>query len=99
MKLVARHERTGSLEPEPQGRPQGTGKLEPYRDILIARVEEQPDITMPELAAELESQHAIKADPSSLSRFLCKAGFSYKKKRCWHRNALALTLPGLATCG
>jgi len=27
----------------------------------------------------LEAQHAITADPSSLSRFLCKAGFSYKK--------------------
>jgi hypothetical protein len=34
---------------------------------------------MPELAAVLEAQHAITADPSSLSRFLCKAGFSYKK--------------------
>lgn len=79
VKLVARHERTGSLEPEPQGRPAGTGKLEPYRDVLIARVEEKPDITMPELAAELEARHAIKANPSSLSRFLCKAGFSYKK--------------------
>lgn len=79
VKLVARHERTGSLEPEPQGRPPGTGKLEPYRDVLIARVEAKPDITMPELAAELAAQHAVTADPSSLSRFLCKAGFSYKK--------------------
>ena len=79
VKLVARHERTGSLEPEPQGRPSGTGKLEPHRAFLIARVREKPDITMPELAAELEAHHAIKVDPSSLSRFLCKAGFSYKK--------------------
>lgn len=79
VKLVARHERTGSLAPEPQGRPPGTGKLEPYRTFLIARVEAKPDITMPELAAELEAQHAINADPASLSRFLCKAGFSYKE--------------------
>jgi transposase len=80
VKLVARHERTGSLEPKAQGRPSGTGKLEPYRQFLTARVEDKPDITMPELAAEFEVQHAVKADPSSLSRFLCKAGFSYKKK-------------------
>src|SRR5215470_14151916 len=52
VKLVARHERTGSLEPAPQGRPPGTGKLARYRDFLIGRVKEKPDITMPELAAE-----------------------------------------------
>ena len=79
VKLAARHERTGSLEPAPQGRPPGTGKLEPYRDFLITRVREQPDITMPELAAELEARHGAKADPASISRFLCKAGYSYKK--------------------
>src|SRR5262249_42186991 len=50
VKLVARHARTGSLEAAPQGRPPGTGKLDPYRAFLIGRVKEKPDITMPELA-------------------------------------------------
>jgi transposase len=79
VKLVARHRRTGSFAPERQGRPPGTGKLAPYRNFLIARVKEKPDITMPELAAEFEARHGVAADPASLSRFLCKAGFSYKK--------------------
>ena len=79
IKLAARHERTGSLEPAVQGRPAGTGKLDPFRDFLIGRVKEKPDITMPELAAELKAQHGVSADPASLSRFLCKVGFSYKK--------------------
>ena len=79
VKLVARHRRTGSVAPQRQGRPSGTGKLAPYRDFLIGRVKEQPDITMPELAAELAAHHGVEADPASLSRFLCKAGFSYKK--------------------
>jgi transposase len=79
VKLAARHEETGSLEPAAQGRPRGSGKLEPYRDFLIGRVKETPDITMPELAAALEAQHGVTADPASLSRFLCKAGFSFKK--------------------
>jgi transposase len=79
VKLVARHARTGSLEPAPQGRPAGTGKLDPYRAFLIGRVDKKPDITMPELAAELAACHGVEVDPSSLSRFLCKAGFSYKK--------------------
>ena len=38
VKLVARHARTGSFEPAPQGRPAGTGKLDPYRAFLIGRV-------------------------------------------------------------
>jgi transposase len=79
VKLVARHRRTGSVAPERQGRPPGTGKLAPHRDFLIGRVKERPDITMPELAAELEARHGVEADPASLSRLLCKAGFTYKK--------------------
>lgn len=79
VKLVARHRRTGLLAPQRQGRPPGTGKLAPYRDFLIGRVKEKPDITMPELAAEFQARHGVEADPASLSRFLCKAGFSYKK--------------------
>ena len=34
---------------------------------------------MSELAAELEARHGVGVDPASLSRFLCKAGLSYKK--------------------
>jgi transposase len=79
VKLVARHRRTGTLGPQRQGRPPGTGKLAPYRDFLMRRVRETPDITMPELAAELEARHGVEADPASLSRFLCKAGLTYKK--------------------
>jgi transposase len=76
VKLVARHQRTGRLEPAPQGRPPGTGKLARCADFLLGRVKEKPDITMPELAAELVARHGVKANSASLSRFLCKAGLS-----------------------
>lgn len=79
VKLLRRREKTGSLEPAKQGRPSGGGKLAKVRDFLIARVENHPDITMPELAAALEAEKGVKASPSSLSRFLCLAGFTYKK--------------------
>ncbi len=79
VKLVAHQRRTGTLEPDTLGRPRGSGKLEPYRDFLIETVTTQPDITMPELAARLEDVHAVVAHPASLSRFLRKAGFTYKK--------------------
>src|SRR5262245_26292887 len=70
----------GSPAPAPQERPPGRGKLDPYQEFLIGRVRAKPDITMPDLAAELHDVHSVEADPASLSRVLCKAGFSYKKK-------------------
>ena len=87
VRLQKRLEETGSVEPARMGRPKGSGKLGPYRDVIIARVEAQPDITMPDLAAWLEANHGVMADPSNLSKLLCRAGFSYKK-RCWQPNAL-----------
>jgi len=76
---LKRHvEETGSIAPRPQGKPKGSGKLEPYRDFLIARVLEKPDITMPELARVLQAEHDVTADPSTLSKLLCAAGFTYK---------------------
>ena len=79
IKLKARHGRTGLLAPEPMGRPRGTGKLDAHRDFLIEQVEKKPDITMPELADALFKVRGATANPASLSRFLCKIGFSYKK--------------------
>jgi len=32
-----------------------------------------------ELAAWLETEHGVTADPSNLSKLLCKEGFTYKK--------------------
>ena len=79
VKLWRHREKTGSLEPAKQGRPCGGGKLAKVREFLIAYVEKRPDITMPELAALLEAQRGVKASPASLSRLLCRAGFTYKK--------------------
>ena len=79
VKVMQRVAVTGSLAPARQGRPPGRGKLAPYREFLIGRVRAKPDITMPELADELRAEHGVEADPASLSRVLCKAGFSYKK--------------------
>lgn len=79
IKLLRRKAECGSLEPGPQGRRPGTGKLAPFEAFLIAQVEAKPDITMPELAERLAAEHGIEADPSSLSRMLCRHGFTYKK--------------------
>ncbi len=77
VKLLARVERTGSAAPARQGRPTGGGKLAGHLDFLIASVEQTPDMTMPELAAE----RGVSANPASLSRVLCAAGCGFRRCR------------------
>lgn len=78
VELMKRYRETGSFEPARQGRPPG-GRLAPLQDYLIATVEAQPDITMPELAELVRAEHGVIADPSWFSRCLISLGFSYKK--------------------
>src|SRR3712207_2539088 len=93
IKLMQRQRQSGSPAPARQGRPRGTGKLAPDETFLIQAVESQPDITMPDLAARLweehgiraaprlREEHGIRAAPATLSRFLCRRGFTYEKTR------------------
>jgi transposase len=69
----------GSFEPKPSGG-RRHAKLEPHRSFLLAQVVEKADITMPELAAALAATTGEKADPASLSRWLIRAGYRFKKR-------------------
>ena len=61
------------------GRPAGKGPLSAHLDFLVAAVEDKPDLTMPELAERLLQARGVVAHAASLSRLLCRAGFTYKK--------------------
>jgi transposase len=77
IKLVAAHERTGSYAPKPEGGWRYS-KLDPHRTFLERRIAGKPDITMPELAAEMAGL-GVKIAPASLSRWLLRHGYRYKK--------------------
>jgi transposase len=79
VRVQARFTATGSVDPAKQGRPKGSGKLGPCREAILDKVRTQPDITMRDLAAWLEAAHSVTADPSNLSKLLCRHGFTYKK--------------------
>lgn len=79
VKLLGRVDREGSGAPRRLGRRPGAGKLAPHAAFLIEAVEATPDITMPELGARLEAERGVRAAPATLSRFLCRHGFTYKK--------------------
>jgi transposase len=59
VKLARRVAVTGSVAPGRQGRPPGNGKLAEHMPQLVAWVEAQPDISMPELAAKLEAATGV----------------------------------------
>jgi transposase len=79
IRWTARATKEGSPKPRKQGRPAGKGPLVQHLDYLIAVVEAEPDITMPELAARLHAERGVVAAWASLSKLLCRAGFTYKK--------------------
>jgi len=76
--VVKRWRETGSVEPRPRGGFRH-GKLKPHSAFILGVVEKRPDITMPELAAELLAAKDVAIDPSNLSKFLIAHGLSFKK--------------------
>lgn len=76
--------RTGKARAAPQGRPRGNGKLDPHRLFLIELIDQDGDMTMPELAGARAEATGVQAHPDAIGRFLRKLGFTYKKRR-WLR--------------
>jgi transposase len=69
-------------------------KLDPHRVFILRRVAEKDDISMPELAGELQAASGVKAAPASLSRWLIRNGLSFKKKPSGQRMRSARRAPG-----
>lgn len=57
---------TGSIEPEPQGRPPGHGKLSCDQALVEKLLAQDGDITLPELAGALEAATGVTAHAASM---------------------------------
>lgn len=86
--LMKAYRTTQRLEPRPSGG-RRHAKLEPHRAFLLARVAEKNDITMPELASELAAATGTRAAPASLSRWLIRNGYRFKKNPARQRTGPA----------
>ena len=84
VRLMRAFRTTGSVAPKPSGG-RRHAKLDPHRAFLIGRIEEKADITMLELAAELAAATGTRAEPASLSRFLIRNGYRFKKNAAGER--------------
>jgi transposase len=76
--LMRHYQATGSLAPRPSGGRRHS-KLDPHRAFLLGRVAERDAITMPELAAELAAAAGVEVAPASISRWLIRNGYGFKK--------------------
>jgi transposase len=81
--------RTGNVEPAPQGRPPGQGKLAPHQAFFEDLIAQDPDITLFELRDALVEAEGVTVHHSSIANLLSRLGFTYKKSRWWPPNAVA----------
>lgn len=86
---------TGSLVPKRSGGRRHS-KLDPHRAFLSGRVAEKDDITMPELAAELAAATGVEVAPASISRWLIRNGYSFKKRMA--RPVCKRLFDGISVC-
>jgi len=83
VKLMQAFRATGSLDPKPGGGRRHC-KLEAHRGFLLARIVDEADITMRELADELATEGTTVA-PASISRWFIRNGYSVKKNPAGQR--------------
>ncbi|MER8413026.1 IS630 family transposase [Mesorhizobium sp. M1342] len=76
--LMRNYRKTDSLAPKANGGRRHS-KLDPHRAFLLGRVAEKDDITMPELAAQLAAATDVQVAPASISRWLIRNGYRFKK--------------------
>lgn len=98
-RLARRVRRGAPLEPEKCGRPKGWGKLGAHLGLLQELVEQDPDITMPELKGALFEAEGVRVHETSLSRALRRLGFTYKKNRWSRTSESAPTSPAPGAIG
>ena len=70
---------TGSYRPRPQGGDNRSHRIEARAEVVLALVEETPDMTLAEIAAHLESEHGLRVSQSTVWRFFLRRGITFKK--------------------
>src|SRR4030095_1119002 len=98
IKLMMLFRQTGRVDPRQLGG-QRRFKLDRHRRFILERVAERADITIPELADKLASATGTRADPSSLSRWLIRNGYRFKKNTAGQRTRQARHPPGAPRMG
>ena len=70
---------TGSYRPRAQGGDNRSHRIEARAGVVLALLEETPDMTLSEIAAHLESEHGLRVSQSTVWRFFHRRGNTFKK--------------------
>ncbi len=89
--MVKLKRETGSLAPKHNPGKTGHGKLSPYKDWLRKRVDEQKDITIRKLCAELNEKFNLNVHHSPVWHVVRSFGLSHKKRLFMPRSNTAST--------
>jgi len=87
IKWVDQWERTGALEPRPQGGDHRSQHLQTHAEEILGLIEARRDITLAEIAEHLEREHGVKVAQSTVWRLLDRHGMTFKKNRARQRAA------------
>ena len=87
IKWVDRWERTGDVEPRPQGGDHRSHRLEAHAEEILGLIEAQRDITLAEIAEHLDRTHGVKVAQSTVWRLLDRHDMTFKKNRARQRAA------------
>jgi transposase len=75
-----RYRDNGETAARKQGQPPGS-KLDAHEAFILGLVEEDPDISLGEIAARLLSEYGVSAVLSTVWEFFNKRDITYKKRR------------------
>jgi transposase len=76
---------SGVTRAKPQGGDKRSRRIEAYREVILAAIEGQDDITLVELAEFLKTEHAAVFAPSTIWRFLDRHSMTLKKNSARQR--------------
>lgn len=76
---------TGSIMPSRRGN-QGGSMLDAHEAFLLGLIDEAVDISLSEMAEQLETERSLRVDPSTIWYFLRRRGITYKKRRLMRRS-------------
>ena len=79
IKWVSAWRRTGSCRPRAQGGDRRSRRIEAHAEVVLALVDETPDVTLAEIATHLEDEHGVRVSQSAVWRFFHRRGITFKK--------------------
>ncbi len=81
IKWVHAWRRTGSYRSRAQGGDRRSQRIEARAEVVLALVEETPDMTLAAIATHLEDEHGLRVSRSTVWRFFHRRAITFEKPR------------------